>query len=152
MADPSAPRRSITRRGIAKALREYQGNQAAVARAFGVNRSAICKRIKKCPKLQAVSTEAKETMKDHAESSLQRAILAGEAWAVCFYLKTQARDRGYIERAEHVHGGDPANPILHQHTVTAQERRERVLGVLERAKARAALPTPREALETPGEN
>jgi hypothetical protein len=23
-----------------------------------------------------------------------------EAWAVCFYLKCMARDRGYVERAE----------------------------------------------------
>jgi hypothetical protein len=27
-------------------------------------------------------------------------VLAGEAWAVCFYLKCQARDRGYIEKQE----------------------------------------------------
>jgi hypothetical protein len=39
-------------------------------------------------------------MKDNAESALYSAVLGGEAWAVCFYLKTQAKDRGYVERQE----------------------------------------------------
>jgi hypothetical protein len=39
-------------------------------------------------------------MKDNAESSLYRAVLDGEPWAVCFYCKTQAKDRGYTERVE----------------------------------------------------
>ena len=35
-----------------------------------------------------------------AENSLFEAIRRGEAWAVCFYLKCMAKDRGYVERAE----------------------------------------------------
>src|SRR4029450_2769461 len=35
-----------------------------------------------------------------AENSLYEAIRRGEAWAVCFYLKCMAKDRGYLERAE----------------------------------------------------
>ena len=35
-----------------------------------------------------------------AELSLFKAIQTGEAWAVCFYLKTQGKDRGYVERYE----------------------------------------------------
>jgi hypothetical protein len=37
-------------------------------------------------------------------------VLAGEPWAVCFYLKCQAKDRGYIERTEHV--GRSSDPEL----------------------------------------
>lgn len=37
---------------------------------------------------------------DVAESALWRAILEGESWAVCFYLKTQGKARGYVERQE----------------------------------------------------
>jgi len=46
--------------------------------------------------------------------------------------------------------GDPENPIRHEHVMTQEQRINRVLEL--QAKARAALPTPREALETPGEN
>jgi hypothetical protein len=39
-------------------------------------------------------------MVDNAESALNRSVLSGEAWAVCFTLKTQGKSRGYIERQE----------------------------------------------------
>jgi hypothetical protein len=38
--------------------------------------------------------------------SLYSAVLRGEAWAVCFFLKTQARDRGYVERQDHHHADE----------------------------------------------
>jgi hypothetical protein len=39
-------------------------------------------------------------MIDNVESVLYSKALAGEAWAVCFFLKTQAKHRGYVERQE----------------------------------------------------
>lgn len=85
---------------VAAALAELQGNVAAVAKRFNVDRSSVRDFISRTPALQKVCLDAREGMKDHAESALLRAILGGEAWAVCFYLKTQAKDRGYIERQE----------------------------------------------------
>jgi hypothetical protein len=38
-------------------------------------------------------------MLDNVESALYTAALAGEAWAVCFFLKTQGKARGYVERS-----------------------------------------------------
>ena len=35
-----------------------------------------------------------------AESQLVKGIQTGQSWAVCFYLKTKGRDRGYSERRE----------------------------------------------------
>jgi hypothetical protein len=90
----------LTGPGVEQKLREYHGNFAAVARHFGVTRQAVQRFIGRRPKLQEVAHEARESMKDHAESALYAAVLRGEAWAVCFYLKTQAKDRGYVERAE----------------------------------------------------
>jgi len=37
---------------------------------------------------------------DVAEAALLRAIQKGEAWAVCFFLKCKAKQRGYSERTE----------------------------------------------------
>jgi hypothetical protein len=92
---------------VAQQLRELHGNVAAVARACGVGRTAVCNFVRRRPQLQGVLKECREAMKDNAESALYRAVLAGEAWAVCFYLKTQAKDRGYVERAEI----DPVRPL-----------------------------------------
>lgn len=100
-----------TKRGIldpdavCEKLRELAGNQAAVARHFGVTRQAVNLLVSKTPALREACHDAREAMKDNAESSLHRALLAGEAWAVCFYLKTQAKDRGYIEKTQHEHSG-----------------------------------------------
>src|SRR5271166_3797306 len=90
----------LNAKGVEEKLREFNGNMAAVARFFGVSRVAVWKYVNKRPSLQEVARDCLETMKDNAESSLHRALLAGEAWAVCFFLKTRAKDRGYIERQE----------------------------------------------------
>jgi hypothetical protein len=42
------------------------------------------------------------------------AVLAGEAWAVCFYLKTQAKDRGYVERSEVQHSSEVRQRVIEE--------------------------------------
>lgn len=85
---------------VAKALVEMGGNLSAVARKFGVARSRVAEFVGKRPDLQKILADTRDTAIDHAESSLLRAILQGEAWAVCFMLKTQGKSRGYVERQE----------------------------------------------------
>jgi hypothetical protein len=98
---------------VTEKLRELHGNMSAVARSFGVTRQAVQHFIRCRPSLQAILHECRETMKDNAESVLYRAVLAGEPWAVCFYLKTQAKDRGYVERQEVTgHEGGPIREVV----------------------------------------
>jgi hypothetical protein len=84
---------------VAAALADLQGNVAGAAKRFGVARQSVADLIERRPALQQVLQDAREGMLDNAESSLYRAVLAGEAWAVCFFLKTQGRTRGYVEKA-----------------------------------------------------
>jgi predicted transcriptional regulator len=90
----------LTAKLVEDQLRQLHGNMAAVARAFGVTRPAVYNYIHRHPTLVEVLKECRETMKDHAESALYSAVFDKEAWAVCFYLKTQAKDRGYVEKSE----------------------------------------------------
>lgn len=76
------------------------GNVSAVARKFGVARSSVQHMIENNPVLRQIARDVREGKKDNAESALDAAVLRGEAWAVCFFLKTQAKDRGYIEKQE----------------------------------------------------
>jgi len=39
-------------------------------------------------------------MMDMAELKLLDAVVMGQPWAILFYLKTQGKDRGYVERSE----------------------------------------------------
>jgi hypothetical protein len=73
--------------------------------------------IKKSEKLQRVVHDARQSMCDNAESALNRAVINGEAWAVCFTLKTQAKDRGYIERTQTEISGRDGGPIEQRTTV-----------------------------------
>ncbi len=80
---------------VESALRTCYGNMAGAARALGVDRTTIWRFIKKHNELTDVLESMRETMLDNAETALSKAILAGESWAVCFFLKTQGRRRGY---------------------------------------------------------
>ena len=81
------------------ALREAKGLVTVAARRLGVTREAVRMRVAKHPTLREARDEAREALADLAESMLFECIRRGEAWAVCFYLKTQGKDRGYVERS-----------------------------------------------------
>lgn len=85
---------------ITAALTQTRGMVAAAARRLGITSRCIYYRMEANPELRIARDEARELNKDLAESALLRAIEKGEAWAVCFFLKCQARDRGYIERVD----------------------------------------------------
>jgi hypothetical protein len=91
---------------IAK-IHELKGNLSMVARSFSISRQTLYNYMKQRPSVQAAVEEARETMIDNVESALYSAALKGEAWAVCFFLKTQGKSRGYVERQE-VTGKDGA--------------------------------------------
>lgn len=85
---------------IAAALKASMGNISMAARSLKCERGWLSKKIHKTPALKQLLDDQRESMVDNAESALNRAIIQGEAWAVCFGLKTQGRNRGYSERWE----------------------------------------------------
>jgi hypothetical protein len=89
-----------TPREIIDALEVSRGLIAPAARNLGCARDTIRKYLAEYPEVAKAKADMREAVTDSAESSLYRAIEDREAWAVCFYLKTQAKDRGYVERAE----------------------------------------------------
>ena len=76
------------------------GNVSAIARVFGVHRHTIQARIEKSKDLKQMLTNARETMLDNAESQLYSKVLAGDTVSLIFFLKTQGKARGYVERQE----------------------------------------------------
>lgn len=90
----------ITEAQIADALEKSAGIMSVAAERLGVDRSTICRRAQKSQRLRNVIDAATERTMDVAEAALLRAIQKGEAWAVCFFLKCKAKQRGYSERTE----------------------------------------------------
>jgi hypothetical protein len=87
----------LTHKAVAAALMATHGNISAAARSLSVTRKAIQQRIKQVPGLQEAVTEARESAKDNIESALEVQALDGNIAAICFFLKTQAKERGYVE-------------------------------------------------------
>lgn len=95
---------------IIEAIRAKRGLIAAAARALGVDRKTIYKHMHASEAVREAVKDARELMTDTAEAALYKAINEGQAWAVCFYLKTQGKDRGYIEKQQVEHSG--SLPVL----------------------------------------
>ncbi len=90
----------FTAQQVADALAQAKGFVSVAARNLGcadntvrnyMERYAVCK--------QAVK-DARESMIDIAEGRLYQNINSGDNTAIIFFLKTQAKHRGYIERYE----------------------------------------------------
>jgi hypothetical protein len=86
---------------IIEAIRHCRGMLSAAARALGVTRKTIYNRRDKSEAIREAIEETRDFSLDHAELKLLSAVDNGEAWAICFFLKTQGKKRGYVERQEH---------------------------------------------------
>ena len=100
-----------TNKEIIHAIRESRGLVAVAARKLGVGRQTIYDRLERSSEVKEALDEAREFTGDVAEAKLYNAIEEGEPWAVQFYLKTQARRRGYTEKMEHEHSGKNGEPM-----------------------------------------
>lgn len=69
---------------------------------------------------------------DMVETALMKSIKDGNIAGIIFYLKTQARDRGYIEKQ--IIGGDAANPLQVNHVHDAERTAFAILDAIVDAK------------------
>lgn len=104
-----AQRLSIKR--ITDALARNRGMVAVAARNLGCSRQNIYDWMERYPELKTVLADEREVMTDVAELSLYKQVQDGQGWAVQFYLKTQGKDRGYVETTNVKHSGDKENPV-----------------------------------------
>lgn len=96
---------STTKKGykqaeIVTALNATGGMVYLAAEKLGCHPDTIYKRARKEQAIADAIEQARGRFLDIAESALKRAVLKGEAWAVCFALKTVGKQRGYTERFE----------------------------------------------------
>jgi hypothetical protein len=90
---------------LIKRIEDTKGNVAAVARSYGVSRVAVYNWVSESAGCRQALEDARETMLDNAESILYKKVLEGSTPELLFFLKTQGKRRGYVERSE-VTGAD----------------------------------------------
>lgn len=103
MSQPKAAR--LTATDYAQAITEAQGLISVAARRLGVSRSAVYAAVNRHKRVAEALQDARERTTDLAEGKLYGKINDGDITAIIFYLKTQGKARGYIERQERVHSG-----------------------------------------------
>jgi len=88
---------------IAEALRKSGGMITRAAELLHVDTSTISKRVSRSPKLQEIRTKVKMDTIEILESVLIEKAKGGDLGAICFYLKCQGKDQGWVERQEMKH-------------------------------------------------
>lgn len=98
---------------VIAAVHKWKGKVYLIAAELKVTGQTVKNYRERWPKVEEAFQEARGRLLDVAEGKLYEGIMAGEAWAICFFLKCQGKARGYVERAEVRHGDDPkAPPVL----------------------------------------
>lgn len=92
--------KNVSNAKIAEVIRKNYGNITVSANNLGMNRSTMYLRINKSPELKKVVLEGRESLVDIAESALLKNIVKGDTASIIFALKTQGKDRGYVEKVE----------------------------------------------------
>ena len=81
------------------------GNISVTCEAVGVSRRTYYNWFEQDEEFKDAILSVKESMIDFTESKLMELIREKNITAIIFYLKTQAKHRGYIERSEIDHEG-----------------------------------------------
>lgn len=91
---------ALTVEQLEHAIRQTAGNISQAAKALGVSRSTVNRRVAESATLKQLVLDTREELVDIAESALRREVLGGNITAIIFTLKTQGKERGYVERQE----------------------------------------------------
>lgn len=97
---------------VIEAINNSRGFVSTIAKNLGCSRMHVYRLIEKYPTAKEALVNEREGVKDFVEGKLIQQVDAGNITAIIFYLKTQAKDRGYIERQE-ITGAD--GKALFQH-------------------------------------
>jgi hypothetical protein len=93
-------RQKYTNEQMITALKATHGMVYLAADRLGCDPTTVYLRSRNVPAVRTAIENARGKMLDVGEMALMKAVVAGEAWAVCFYLKCQGKNRGYVERKE----------------------------------------------------
>jgi hypothetical protein len=99
----------FTAEEVIEAINQSKGYASKAAHLLGVGRTTFYKYLNKFSTAKQALDDAREARTDWVESKLISLIDGGNVAATIFYLKTQAKDRGYTERHEFT--GKDGTPI-----------------------------------------
>jgi hypothetical protein len=106
---PWLPAAHLTRQQVAEAMAESLGHLGKTARLLGISRDTLWRRMRAEPKLKELHTNLCEELTDDVEQQLISQALAGEPWAVRFWMISRAKHRGYARQVQIDTGNEDAD-------------------------------------------
>jgi len=103
-------KREFTAQKIIESLHKSHGLLTLAAKNAGIGYRTVCRYVEEYPSVAQAVVDAKDEMLDFAEGKLFAQISKNNMTAIIFYLKTQGKARGYIERQEFT--GDKGEPLI----------------------------------------
>jgi hypothetical protein len=104
-------RTDIIKKDFPEILKQHMGIVSSACKAAGIRRCTYYQWRDRDPEFREACLEAYEERKDFAESILFEKIREKDTTSVIFYLKTQCKDRGYVEKSVLEHAGSAKNPM-----------------------------------------
>lgn len=95
-----ANKNKYTLEQIKDAINKSGGFISIACKSLGCTRRTVYNYIDKYPELKEVVTDIREHYLDIAEASLIQKVKDGNTPELLFYLKTQGKKRGYIEKQQ----------------------------------------------------
>ena len=106
------------------ALYASLGNVSAACKQTGIGRTTHYKWMKEDEEYKEAVDNLEEVTHDFVENQLLKKIKQGDKTCIIFYLKTKAKERGYIEKQELEHSGNGANNAVRVEFVEAKDEQE----------------------------
>lgn len=113
--------KKLSSKRVLDAITEHHGNLSAVARALGVARSTVYAHVEKDAGAALAVEEARETILDEVEATLEQRALDGHTAELIFFLKTRGKKRGYSEKQEVELTGSAGGPIVVASAATREQ-------------------------------
>ena len=101
-----AKKNGYTAQQVIDALEEGRGYVSKAASLLGCSPRTVYNYRDKYTSVAEAWAAIREARHDFVENKLHESINSGNVTAIIFYLKTQCKDRGYVERQEVQHSGE----------------------------------------------
>jgi len=101
-----------TKKALLKGLEKSLGVVTTACKQVGIDRTTFYRYYKEDKGFASQVDDLSNVAKDFAESQLFKQIQGGNPTSTIFYLKTKAKDRGYIERREYDVNGSVESKLI----------------------------------------
>ena len=101
-----------TKKALLKSLEKSLGVVTTACKQVGIDRTTFYRYYKEDEEFKKQVDDLSNVAKDFVESQLFKQIQDGVPTSTIFYLKTKAKDRGYIERREYDLSGSVKSKLI----------------------------------------